>query len=228
MIIKEKEIKLLVNSEGGLSVLNYLKKTSEMGNFIFSEERKKILIVDVYFDTDNLMLNKNNQYLRMRSKNGQHFITFSQKIKNHSGDNVVDEITHPLDDAGVNLILNTLNHAQKDLNSPDYSLPNFVEILESIGLREQLRVRIDRIERKLLLEGIEIGKLKLDNFKFLFQKDIGYFEIEIDFYKKIFSEFVNMFIEHLQTKFKYRLEISNISKYKRGLKLLKITYSKLS
>ncbi|MGO9378204.1 MAG: CYTH domain-containing protein [Dissulfurispiraceae bacterium] len=219
MIISEKESKLLIDNQHGQSVINSIKNLEEIDSFrlsknIFTE------IEDAYFDLNKFELARMNSYLRIRGRNDGHFITIRNRVTQTTDEVVIDELTHPLDTKGLEIALASLAENVQLNGVPKMTLPHFSEILESIGLKEVLRVHIERVERDILLEDVRIGKMKMDIFHYLRLQNFGpFFEIEVDSYKKIFHKSAADFFSALSARYDKVAQISGISKYIRGINI---------
>ncbi len=219
MIISEKESKLLIDNQHGKSVIDNIKKLEDIDPFRLG---KNVFtgIEDAYFDLDKFILAQRNSYLRIRGRNDGHFITIRNKVTRTGDEMVIDELTHPLDTKGVEIALASLAENFKLNGAPKMILPHFPEIFESIGLKEVLRVHIERVERDILLEDVRIGKMKMDIFHYLKPQKFGpFFEIEVDSYKKIFYKSAADFFSTLEVKYDKVAQISGTSKYIRGINI---------
>lgn len=218
MHISEKELKLTVNIEGA-QTLNELKNTSKMNNFVL-ESAKDSLIQDSYLDSESFLLAKNNSYLRIRSKDGVHLITFRHEtLKDRESQ--IDEITHPINDTGINLIFSKLKEYDYLKENPDFLKPFYSEIFLSGGFREVLRISIKRHEKELYMEDVKVGKIKFDEFFYhYYNPNSIFYEIEIDTYKRVFYSSILEFLDLLKNRYKQRVERQSTSKYKRGLSLI--------
>jgi len=218
MLISEKELKLTVNSEGA-QIFNELKNTSKMNNFVLRSVND-MLIQDSYLDSDSFLLAKNNSYIRIRSKNGVHLITFRYEILKNR-ETQVDEVTHPLNDMGIKLIFSKLKEYDYLKENPDLLKPLYSEVFLSVGFREILRISIKRHERELYMEDIKVGKIKFDEFFYHYYNPNNiFYEIEIDTYRRVFYSSVLEFLDFLKIKYKHSIERQSFSKYKRGLNLI--------
>ncbi len=219
MFISEKELKLSVNIEGGAQALKEIEETSKISNFVLKSANDS-LIEDSYLDSESFLLAKNNSYLRIRSKDGVHLITFRHEtLKNR--ETQIDEVTHPMNDAGINLIFPKLKEYDYLREKPDFLKPFYSEIFSSGGLREVLRLSIKRHEKELYMEDVKIGKIKFDEFLYHYYSPKSiFYEIEIDTYRRVFYASVLEFLDLLKKRYNYRVEKQPISKCKRGLKLI--------
>lgn len=219
MRISEKEIKLLVSSEGGNQVFAELKNTSKIDNFILRTSKHSI-IQDSYLDSEAFLLAKNNSYLRVRSKNGAHVITFRhESLKDNQIQ--IDEVTHPMNDAGVNLAISKLKEFGYIKENPDYSMPFYNEVFQSAGFREMLRLNIKRDESDIYMEDVKIGNIKLDEFFYHYYNPANiFYEIEIDTYRHVFYASVLELSNLLKKQYNRNIEKQSTSKYKRGLSLI--------
>ena len=219
MIISEKESKLLIDNMHGGSVVEDLKSLPEIATFSLG---KNVVteIEDAYFDFDKFVLGHMNSYLRIRGRNDGHFITIRNRVTRTEDEITVDELTHPLDTRGLQLVLGSLSEIVHLNSSPRIALPHFTEIFESIGMKEVLRVHIDRIERDILQEDVRIGKMKIDSFQYTKPQSFGpFFEIEVDSYKKIFHKSASEFFTALSAKYNKVSRNSETSKYVRGINI---------
>ncbi|MCL4458139.1 MAG: CYTH domain-containing protein [Nitrospirae bacterium] len=214
MIIKEKERKLLVNVSDGSQVYEQIMKLEKLGDF-HVEGSKHFKTQDIYLDNKEFILAKKSGYLRIRGKTSGHLITIR---KNKDG--VIDEVSHPLDDEGIRIVLAALADNFNIHENPQMILPYFSEVFKSIGLTEVLRVAIDRTERDIFLEDVGIGKMKIDIFKYLFPKEFGpFYEVEVISYKKAFHGHIDNFISSLKNNYKEVIEGFELSKYFRGINI---------
>jgi hypothetical protein len=219
MLISEKELKLIVNIEGGNQVLNELKNISKIDNFNLVSSND-LIIQDSYLDSESFLLAKNNSYLRIRSKDGTHLITFRHEIYENNQIRI-DEITHSMNDAGVNLALSKLKEYGYLKENPDFLKPFYSEIFLSSGFREVIRLSTKRNGKELYMEDVKIGNIKFDEFFYhYFNPDSIFYEIEIDTYRRVFYASVLEFLDLLKKRYNYRVEKQTVSKYKRGLKLI--------
>ncbi len=217
MIIKEKEIKISVNIEGGSALLEDLKKTDKIDSFHFSQPITQE-IEDIYLDYDDFTLKNNNSYLRIRGRDDLHSVSFRKEIIEH---NMLesDEISHPLSDEGLKIIIKNIENSEFLKTTPVLHKPTFVEVFQSLGLKEKLRVHIKRIEKNIFVEDIKIGKIKIDEFYYFPKpKDIFYL-IEVDTYKKAYHPSIDNFVNVLYSKYGYRVEPIYKNKYTRGIEL---------
>jgi hypothetical protein len=219
MIISEKESKLLIDNQHGRSVIDSVKILEEIGPFRLGKN-VFIEIEDAYFDLNKFVLAQRNSYLRIRGRNDGHFITIRNKVVRTEDELVIDELTLPLDTKGVEIALASLAENVRLDGAPKIFLPHFSEIFESIGLKEVLRVHIERVECDILLEDVRIGKMKMDIFHYLKPQKFGpFFEIEVDSYKKIFYKSAADFFSTLEAKYDGVVQISGTSKYIRGVNI---------
>ena len=219
MVISEKELKILINTEGGKALIRQLAEIEKIDEYSFGLSQNQ-QIEDLYLDSPDFTLKINNSYLRLRGREGLHTITFRKEII--EGDEVeVNEIHHPLDDQGVLLMIQEVLRSKWIKGTPNLFKPTFIEVLQSIGLFEQLRVNINRIIRDLFIEDIKIGKIKIDEFYYQSRKNELYYMIELNTYKKAYHMPINNFFRTLGDKYGYRLELTSINKYNRGMETLR-------
>jgi hypothetical protein len=219
MIISEKESKLLIDNQNGRSVIDSIKNLEEIASFRLGKN-VSTEIEDAYFDLDKFILAQRNSYLRIRGRNDGHFITIRNKVTRTGDEMVIDELTHPLDTKGVEIALACLAENVRVGGAPKMILPDFYEIFESIGLKEVLRLHLERVERDILLEDVKIGKMKMDIFHYLRPQKFGpFFEIEVASYKKIFYKSAADFFSTLEAKYDKVAQISDTSKYIRGINI---------
>ncbi|HMK60025.1 MAG TPA: CYTH domain-containing protein [Dissulfurispiraceae bacterium] len=219
MIISEKERKLLIDSHHGRSVVDGIRGRDEIGLFRLGKNIF-IDIYDAYFDLDNFPLAKKGSYLRIRGRNDGHFITMRNNVAGKHDDLIVDEVTHPLDDKGLEIAIANITENMGALGTARTNLPHFHEILGSIGIKEVLRVHVERIERDIILDDVRIGKMKMDSLSYVSPQNFGpFFEIEVDSYKEIFHKSAADFFSELQTKYHEIAQISSTSKYIRGINI---------
>lgn len=217
MIITEKELKVLINSEGGKSLIKQLADSSNLNEYTFGPVERQH-IEDIYIDFSDLTLKTNNAYLRIRGREGLHTLTLRKEITdNYEVD--VNEVTHPLNDEGVLLIIQELLRDKWIKGNPALFKPSFIEVFQSIGLFEKVRITIHRLIRDLFIEDIKIGKIKFDEFHYHPKENDHYYVIELNTYKKAYHLPLNNFFEILSAKYGYRLELTNVNKYNRGLEL---------
>lgn len=220
MIINEREVKVLVNSEGGNALIKELIRMNYVESFNFGDSFSQTL-EDIYLDYDDLMFKNNNSYLRMRGREDLHLITFRKEIIKHDSI-IVDEITHPLSDEGLKVILEKLKDFNFVKSKPVLFKPTFIEVFQTIGISEKLRVNINRIKRELFVEDIKIGEIKIDKFSYHPKSDV-YYVIEIDTYKKAYHLSIDKLVDILHSKYGYRVEFVHKNKYERGIELLSTT-----
>ncbi|MCG2723054.1 MAG: CYTH domain-containing protein [Thermodesulfovibrionales bacterium] len=214
MIISEKERKILINAPDGQRASQEIIELHSLQDFHF-EGSSQLKIQDSYLDSKDFILAKRNNYIRLRGKKTGRLITI-RLIK----DGIIDEITHPLNDEGLGIALNVLAENYEELKTPQLTLPNFLEIFQSIGLNEVLRVTLDRIERDIFLEDLKIGKMKIDVYQYIFPNTFGpFFELELNSYKKAFHKHVDDLIELILKKMEGIVELSELSKYSRGINI---------
>lgn len=218
MIIAEKEIKLLVNKEGGRSLLQELLFASSIDSFelcnAISHE-----IEDAYFDYDDLTLRNSNAYLRLRGRKDLHTITFRREIA--VNDSVqIDETTHPMSDGGLKIIFDIMDESNYLRSPPIFSKPLVAEVFQSVGLREKVRIITKRVEKEIHVEDLKIGKIKFDEFFYYFRPDDTHYIIEIDTYRKAYHSAIDGLVNSLYMKYGYRVESVFKSKYVRGIEML--------
>ncbi len=219
MIISEKESKLLIDSKHGQRVMDEMKRLVEIGPFTFG---KNVLneVQDAYFDTKNFDLARKDSYLRIRGRKDGHLITVRHSTTQGRTEAAIDEVTHPLDDKGIQIALSSLAENIKLPGAPQLSLPHFSEILQSVGIEEVLRVRIDRVERELFMEDLKIGRVKMDVFHYVKPQPFGpFFEIEVDSYKQALHKSAADFFANLTARFDEVAQVSSTSKYIRGINI---------
>jgi len=220
MIISEKERKLLIDSRHGASVIEGIKGLDEIGFFRMGKS-VFLDIYDAYFDLDNFALAKKGSYLRIRGRNDGHFITVRNRVTGKHDDLVIDEVTHPLNDRGLEIALANIIENMGAMGTARTNLPHFHEILGSIGIQEVLRVHIERIERDIILEDVRIGKMKMDSLNYVGPQNFGpFFEIEVDSYKEIFHKSAADFFSTLASRYDEMTRISSTSKYLRGINII--------
>jgi uncharacterized protein YjbK len=214
MIIKEKERKLLINISTGKQTYEKLKKLKSIEDFYLDEDNK-LEIKDAYWDTKKFILAKKGGYLRFRGKGTGHLITIR-----HNKDAIIDEVSHPVNDEGINIVISYLRENYGITSTPQLNLPYFTEIFKSIGFEEILRVETERLEKTIFLEDIAIGKIKIDRFHYLYPNEFGpFYELEINSYKKAFHKQVDDFSLAVVKKYKEEIEVSSMSKYLRGINI---------
>lgn len=219
MIISEKENKLLIDNQHGRSVIDDLKNLIDIESFRLGKN-VSAEIEDAYFDLNNFLLAQRSSYLRIRGRNDGHFITVRGKVTRTEEGMVIDELTHPLDTKGLKIALASLSENIRLNGEPKMTLPHFSEILESTGLKEVLRVHINRVERDILLEDVKIGKMKMDIVHYLQPQDFGpFFEIEVTSYKKMFHNSAEDFLSSISSRYEKVTQISDTSKYVRGVNI---------
>ncbi|MBI5894010.1 MAG: CYTH domain-containing protein [Deltaproteobacteria bacterium] len=216
MQITEIEQKLFLGNNVDEKSFQQIIGRESIGEFALVE-LNEYKIVDTYFDTKDFALERNSSYLRLRSKNAQHFITL-RLLKYEEGiKNIIDEVTHLQNDAGIKIIFSQLAKANILNWQPDFSQPDFLKILKSAGLLEVISVQNDRIEKDIFVEDIKIGRIKFDRFFYNPYQNQIFFEIEIDTYKNIFLESIKKFRKALKKIIEYPIIETDKSKYKRGI-----------
>lgn len=219
MIISEKEYKLSINASDGKKITEALGQLDDLGDFNIRNSCR-FDIQDSYLDTNKFSLAKNGAYLRFRGKANSHLITVRKSNANFKGSISIDEITHPLNDKGVNIVLSELAKNYKINKEPQLIYPNFHEIFQSIGFHEVLRVVLNRQEFEIYFEDVKVGKMKIDIFNYTQPNKFGpFYEIEIDSYKKVFYKSTDEFVSALVAEYEKGIERSMLSKYIRGLNI---------
>ncbi|MBI4825181.1 MAG: CYTH domain-containing protein [Nitrospirae bacterium] len=214
MIIKEKERKLLVSSAQGEQIVEKLKQLNTTGDFVLQDD-KALSIQDAYLDDRNFLLAKKNGYLRLRGKLSGHMIVLRTIINNE-----LDEISHPVSDEGLKLVLSLLKEHYGINKDPNFILPNISEIFQSVGLNEVLRTAIERFERNVYMDNIHIGKMKIDAFRYISPNEMGpFYEVELNSYNKVFHKEMDNFASEILKEFQHSIEPSILSKYLRGVNI---------
>lgn len=207
--ISEIEDKLLMRQYDSDIIRNLisLDGIGEYGVVGKREER----IVDQYFDTQQGILMRNRSYLRCRSKNEDHFITF-RKVNGF-----VDEITHQLNDLGIRAIIGEMKMHDILQEEPDYSRPTLEGVIESMGLIGSLLVTTRRILGILYYKEVEFGKIKFDDFCFDANTSRKHFEIEVTVYHQFYREMQCEILNSLILNYRGLFEFNPKSKYMLGM-----------
>lgn len=221
VIISERERKLLIESSVGLKVAKEISELKYLGEFNFVNHRR-FSILDAYFDTSDLRLTKKEGYLRIRCKNGEHFITIRLPVQELGDPPRINEATYPLDDKALQLVFKTLCD-NKLLNSKvNFEKIFFSEILIDAGLKEILRLRNNRIDFTILSEENKIGRVKVDTFFYEGKEHEKFYELEIDTYRGAYMETTERLIGYFMEEFPNMLSIHFMSKFERGLKIFNL------
>lgn len=183
MIIQEVEEKLSLHSKHVSEALSFLEAYGLPGLEAGDLEHHQIL--DVYFDFEGAKLLKKGHYLRFRSDNGDVLVTW--RIAAHLQNTVViDETTHQLNDIGISLAISQMRDWQLLPRYADLISPIFQENLASVGLREIIRVRIERQIKTYYQDRKRLLRIKFDEFRFpSLPGELGsqdHFEFETDVY----------------------------------------------
>lgn len=218
MIIKEHEIKVLVDIDSGNTVIDELINAKNLGSFDFGPPVSQE-IEDIYLDYNDFFLKNNNSYLRIRGRKDLHTITFRKEVIKHDILEV-DEVTHPLSDEGLKIIIKKIETLKFLRATPVLFKPTFLEVFQTIGLHEKLRVNINRVEKELFVEDVKVGKIKIDKFYYYLKKKDIYYVIEVDTYKKAYYPSVDKFITTLSSQYGDRVSLGHKNKYNRGIALL--------
>ncbi len=150
-------------------------------------------ITDVYYDTKDFKLLKSPGYLRIRNINGERIIALKKGFSENPED--IDEIRHSLNDKGIEQMLKYLSLWFHFPSNADLSYPSFDGVLDSIGLKPCLNIKMKRIQRNVYLPDLhdEICKIRFDEFFFPNISDKKFHEIEIINFRRVFDESVTMF-----------------------------------
>lgn len=219
MRIKEFEQKLFLDKGNGGNEFQEIVNLESLGGFRLNNP-VEFKIKDSYFDTKDFLLAHNNHYLRLRSKNEKHFITLRLFEFVKDDENVIDEITHPLNDKGIRKVIEKLSDAKFACRSPDYSQIDFSGILRSVGLSSVMAIENTRVEKDIFIEkaeNVKVGRIKFDRYAYDSPGHNEFFEIEIDCYERMFLDAVNNFKVALKRIISIPFQETLKSKYRRGM-----------
>ncbi|MFV0518076.1 MAG: inorganic triphosphatase [Aminipila sp.] len=175
------------------------------------ETREKILMKAAYFDTEDLVLSKNDIALRVRMEGSRIVATLKWKGKNEGGLHIREELNVPVDDEACFIMPDPQLFKESEIGQEVIALIGFKKlysIMETNFVRS--RVRIDN--------GKGIMEVSIDNGEIITDKGTEHIsEIEIELFsgeQEALEEVTKIIAD------KYGLLPETRSKYARGLTLL--------
>lgn len=213
MIISEREFKFDIGPGSALLRLCDIIQASGFSHYRFVEFSEAAM-QDSYLDDAARTLARNSSYLRVRGRQDCHLITYRREVKENSG-LTIDETTHSLNDAGLNLICQLLRNDGIIPAKPDFIRPFFIYVFESAGLREMVRLSISREQYDIVMDASVVGRIKLDSYSYSDNAVPPGLVLEVAAYKEMFYPLIKDFIRILLEEFPRQATITARSKYQR-------------
>jgi len=211
-------------------VTEYVQEKGSLSGFVL-DDASRYHIEDVYFDTPDYLLYKNNYYLRVRGRRKELLFTLRQ-YRRDKNRQIVDqfEIKHKVDPYSLTRIIKHLQE-QKILspllsnpNGKQSSLQEVEQALARFSLYRSLIVDIDRTIHHVLDKGQHFGNIKLDQVTYKSiddERTTGNNEIEVSIAKGNSNiEKVKRIVNFLSMQFGESIVVSNNPKYVTGITYL--------
>lgn len=172
-----------------------LQKINLPGHFSFQDEGI-ISVENIYFDTEDSYLGKNNSSFRVRKTDSGEKITFKSGGGSGEGKFVREEMEEKFTKPKLVDILSKLKERNLIKDFKDKETKE--DIIRSAGLSEILKFKTERHKKKIIGKGeSEMGEFVLDKVEY---HGNNFFELEIEYGKESVNQ-VEEIIDFLRNKF---------------------------